>query len=114
MHPDIGRQRPRQARNACPAAAAQASLGQIRVRRLATRVHSRVGTAGDGEPRRLWEPQHPLETLCEHAFHGAAARLRRPPGKSRPVIGKINFYPNGQRFLPRVRSGRPGGTATGG
>ena len=36
------------------------------------------------------------QVLREHALHRPAARLRRPARKSRPVIGKINSYPNGR------------------
>jgi hypothetical protein len=64
------------------------------VRDLPARVHAGIGAPGDRQPRRRGQPQHVPEGLSEHALDGPAARLRRPAGKTCPVVGKINSYPN--------------------
>jgi hypothetical protein len=100
-HPDVWRQRSGQPPQRGAGGGRPGDLGQVRMRHLAACVHSRVGAPGDGEPQLFAEPQHPLQSLREHAFYSAAARLRSPSGKACPVVGKINFYPNGQCILPR-------------
>src|SRR5690606_17833823 len=62
---------------------------QIGVRDLAGGVHARIGPTRDGQPHRLRHPQHLLRGFLQDPLHGPPARLLRPAGEVRAVVGDV-------------------------
>ena len=69
---------------------------------LAARVHSGIGTASHGQPRRPGEPEHPGQSRSQDLFDRTAAGLDGPAGEGRPVVGEINPKPNEWGFAARI------------
>src|SRR5690606_11702381 len=62
---------------------------QIGVRDLAGGVHARIGPTRDGQPHRLRHLQHLLRGFLQDPLHGPPARLLRPAGEIRAVLGDV-------------------------
>src|SRR5690606_18120319 len=52
-------------------------------------VHARIGPTRDGQPHRLRHPQHLLRGFLQDPLHGPPARLLRPAGEVRAVVGDV-------------------------
>ena len=72
---------------------------ELEARHLPPGVDAGVGSAGDGEPRRL--PQDPLERRLELGLNGSLAGLRGPAGERRAVVG------DGQPVAAQLASRHP-------
>ncbi len=65
-------------------------LVEVDVRDLPPRVHARVRSARDDEPRRLALPaEDRRERVLELALHRPAGRLARPAGELRSVVCEV-------------------------
>jgi hypothetical protein len=66
---------------------------EIHVRHLPARVHPGIRTPGDGQRRRLGQPQDPAERLLDLPLDRTQPRLPGPPGEIRPVVAEIKAEP---------------------
>ena len=86
------------------------SGSDIEVRHLSSGVHARIGTTGDGQPRRRGETQDDRERLGKHTLDGSPARLGGPPGEVGAVVGEVEAETdepatlNGRPVAVRIRS----------